>query len=229
MHYYLYKITNWFNGKIYIGVHKTSNLNDGYMGSGVAIKAAIKKYGIEYFTKEILQQFNSAEEMFEAESQIVNEEFILNENTYNIATGGLGGRKIQEYSIELKQKFSEAMKKRWKNNYDNMIQNRKGYTHTEETKNKISNSLKNHEVSEEARQKMKNYKVSEETKRKMSEAAKNRPPMSEETKQKMSNSRKNREGTMKNKNHSEEAKRKISVASKKRWEKFRSTLEFQNQ
>lgn len=51
---FVYKTTNVLNGKIYIGVHSTDDLNDGYMGSGKAISTAIKKYGEENFTTEIL-------------------------------------------------------------------------------------------------------------------------------------------------------------------------------
>ena len=34
MHYTVYKITNTANGRIYVGVHRTENPHDSYLGSG---------------------------------------------------------------------------------------------------------------------------------------------------------------------------------------------------
>ena len=57
MYFTVYKIINNINGKVYIGCHKTKNLYDGYMGSGKLILAAIKKYGVDNFTKEFIKIF----------------------------------------------------------------------------------------------------------------------------------------------------------------------------
>ena len=108
-YYYLYQINNLINGKIYIGVHRTNNLEDGYMGSGIRVLEAQKKYGKENFEKIILEFFQDEEEMFVKEAEIVNSSFILREDVYNITEGGRGsgiqaakkgGRKGSEVSRE---------------------------------------------------------------------------------------------------------------------------------
>lgn len=89
-------MTNKVNSKIYIGVrssHKPPE-KDSYLGSGVQIVAAIKKYGKENFTKEILQTFSDKESMFLAEASIVDTDFAKRRDTYNMCVGGSGGDKM---------------------------------------------------------------------------------------------------------------------------------------
>jgi hypothetical protein len=91
MYYYLYEVINLLNGKIYVGAHKTRNLDDGYMGSGKVIQSAIKKYGKDNFQRNILEFCSSAEEMYRREKEIVTEDFLARDDTYNIRRGGSGG------------------------------------------------------------------------------------------------------------------------------------------
>lgn len=84
MFYTIYKITNKLNNKYYIGMHKTNNLNDDYMGSGKLIRRAIKKHGVENFHKETLHVFDNEIDMHNKEKELV----VLNEMSYNLCDGG---------------------------------------------------------------------------------------------------------------------------------------------
>jgi hypothetical protein len=90
MYHLVYKTTHIESGKFYIGVHSTTAIEDGYLGSGSHIKRAIKKHGRDAFTREVLHLCDTREEMFERERSIITPEFLLNENTYNLAEGGSG-------------------------------------------------------------------------------------------------------------------------------------------
>ena len=161
--YIIYKITNNITGKIYIGSHKTNNINDGYMGSGKYLKNSILKHGIENFSKEILNIYDNPTDMFSKERELVNEEFINRHDTYNIKEGGLGGFDFinssginnksnqcskggrssvlsgggftgKNHTDEIKKYLSEVMKTKPPTFL--------GKTHRNETKNKISNAKK---------------------------------------------------------------------------------------
>ena len=69
----------------------TNDKDDDYMGSGIRIRRAIEKYGIENFEKTILFECESADEMNAKEAEIVNEDFIARDDVYNIKLGGDGG------------------------------------------------------------------------------------------------------------------------------------------
>ena len=85
---YFYKITNNLNNHFYYGVHSTDNLDDGYMGSGIRLHYAYKKYGIENFSKEILKFFDTREQANRYEAEIVTEELVKDNKCYNVMLGG---------------------------------------------------------------------------------------------------------------------------------------------
>lgn len=118
MKYIIYKITNLINNNIYIGQHATEDVDDDYMGSGVALNKAIKKYGKENFIKEILYIYNSREEANEKEKELVDAEFIEREDVYNLIEGGMfcsASSKLGTLGLQEKIK-NETFKKKWVSN-----------------------------------------------------------------------------------------------------------------
>ena len=187
----IYKITNTINGKIYIGKYQGNNFNN-YWGSGKILKNAYKKYGRENFTKEIIYECDSEEELVEKEKYYIQCFNSIRPNGYNIAEGGNGGNVRRGYTEEenntYNQKISSGLKNKYENddyfrelsrtraikmlanknsnfgfknghtpfNKDktlsekhitNLSESHKGHKHTQEIKNKISQSMKGNKIS----------------------------------------------------------------------------------
>jgi len=111
IYHFIYKTTNNINGKWYIGVHSTDDLNDGYLGSGVRLLQAIHKHGEENFSKEILYFFDSRDLAFDKEKQIITEDVVNDRQSYNMCTGGHGGVGKLIPTEETRHKMSETRKK----------------------------------------------------------------------------------------------------------------------
>ena len=134
MIFYIYEIRNNINNKTYIGQHKSETLEDNYFGSGVIIKKAINKYGLENFTKTILEEC-AEDTVNDREVYWIAKEKSKGKAEYNIAEGGYGCGNPFKYKTkeELKtiyKKMSKTRKgrpsgitgKRWNKNTNCLIQ-----------------------------------------------------------------------------------------------------------
>jgi len=171
-YHFIYKTTNLLSCKYYIGMHSTSNLNDGYMGSGKRLKRSLNKYGKENHKIEIVEILNSREELKKREEEVVNLNEIAKENCMNLKVGGTGGftyeqQKINAKKSNEKQKFLAENEPGWiekkskKISENNLQQYKNGLRkishffdwsdkkHTDESKIKMSNSKKGLNVGEE--------------------------------------------------------------------------------
>jgi group I intron endonuclease len=144
MTYFVYKITNLINNKIYIG--KANNIKKRLNAHKTAarkkdpndyskIHRAFNKYGEENFIIEELGQYSAEIEALQAEK-----EFIKNYNStndligYNITEGGEGSSGFK-HSEESKEKMSAIKKQAYLGEGNPFY----GKTHSEETKEILSN------------------------------------------------------------------------------------------
>jgi hypothetical protein len=158
--HYIYKTTCNVTGKYYVGMHSAYNLEDGYMGSGKRLRYSIRKYGVENHTKEILEYFETREELVLREIEIVTKELVENPMCMNLREGGTGGfsseqqklnaiksnekQKLLRQDPEWVKKKSDLLSKSIKKAYEEGKIDRyvnydwNGKTHSEETKQLIS-------------------------------------------------------------------------------------------
>jgi hypothetical protein len=108
--HYIYKITR-FDGKFYIGLHSTDNLDDGYFGSGKRLWYSINFHGKEKHTKEIIEFLPDRESLRVRESELVNYELLNNVDCLNLMLGGTGG---DNWNIKTKEE-QELIKNKIRN------------------------------------------------------------------------------------------------------------------
>lgn len=198
MKHLLYKTTNLINNKYYYGIHSTEDVNDAYLGSGVLLCKAVKKYGKENFKREIVDTFDTRKESLLAEYDIVDPD---DENSYNLDVGGNGADEVHIRSEQVCQRISDARMgmKFAEDHRKNISKAVKEVMKNQEVRDKISKSLVEHykknPQSEELIQKRVDgragYKHSEETKHKMREAQVGKV-IPEDQKRKMSDAAKKR-------------------------------------
>lgn len=174
--YKIYLINNLLNHKKYVGMTKFS-LEERFLQhskKGFLLTEAIKKYGEQKFSIELIEEVESAERAYELEIFYIREYNTKAPNGYNLTDGGdgiFGWQSTDEY----RQECSERVKKLHKNQKIGMY----GKNHTEETKQKMSKSLKGNQnclgrvLSEETKSKIslshKGKILSDKTKKKISE------------------------------------------------------------
>lgn len=122
---YFYIVNNLLNGHFYLGVHSTDTLADGYFGSGLALKKAIKSYGKEHFELTPLKFFKTRKELMDFEREIVNERFLTYYKgiCYNLKKGGEGGCEKKFSDEELKEHGYKAILEWRENNREQYLGN----------------------------------------------------------------------------------------------------------
>ncbi|HUU87155.1 MAG TPA: hypothetical protein VMX17_05305 [Candidatus Glassbacteria bacterium] len=169
---YNYLTTNKINGKQYVGMHSTKDVDDGYLGSGKCLLQAIKKYGKENFIRRRLCICKTIKEAHINESYFIKKYNTISPSGYNLSPkGGLG----------FHGSFSEEIRQTMRENHADFsgVNHPKFGTHfSEESKQKMSISHKKENLSEETLKRMreakKNWHPSEESNRKRRETQKGR-------------------------------------------------------
>ena len=112
MYGFVYITTNHINGKKYIGQKKYDKQGKWkeYLGSGIILSRAIKKYGKENFSKQIIDECKTKEELNLKEKYWINYfDAVNSDNFYNIAEGGDGGNTLSGYTEKQLEEHSKIL------------------------------------------------------------------------------------------------------------------------
>lgn len=133
-YHFIYKTTNLINNKYYIGMHSTTNLKDGYLGSGKFLRSSLRKHGKENFKCEILEWCLDREKLIEREKQIITEVSIKEILCMNLKPGGKGGFSTKDQIkgspagvLALKKKMKEDKEFRDRHSKRTSLQLKKDY------------------------------------------------------------------------------------------------------
>jgi group I intron endonuclease len=107
---FIYLTTNLVNGKKYIGQRKIQKCGvdrDEYLGSGILITKAIKKYGKESFKREVLDFAENSDELDSKEEYYISlYNAVDSDDFYNIDHGGRGYHYTEESLQQWVQKMN---------------------------------------------------------------------------------------------------------------------------
>ena len=112
MYGFIYITTNHVNGKQYIGQRKYDKQGKWkeYLGSGIILSRAIEKYGLENFSKEIIEECKTKKILNDREIYWINYyNAVESDNFYNIASGGDGGNTIAGYTDDQRNLLSTKL------------------------------------------------------------------------------------------------------------------------
>ena len=166
---FIYITTNLVNGKKYIGQRKFSGTWIKYLGSGKAIKLAIKKYCRKNFSREIIYIAHTLEELNKLEIHYIDLYDAINSvEYYNIASGGKNVNTLAGKTKEEMEEFKRKNRESHLGIFDGVNNPFYGKKHTPEAIKKISESHKEIFIGKNNPNYGKHF--SEESKEKMREA-----------------------------------------------------------
>ena len=158
---YIYTITNNLNGKVYVGksndpevrwrqhIYRSKNYN-------FPLYRAIRKYGVENFTFEVIENCQSEKDAYIREQFWIGHLGTFTPGGYNATTGGDGS---YQFSQEAKSKISNVLKEMWANGYTQDLTPERRRNLSKGIKKSWADGKRQRIASEATRQKMSEAKI----------------------------------------------------------------------